>query len=55
MSTIRIATRGSDLALTQARYVAGRVEAELGNATEIVVIENWAQDIERRLASTEAN
>jgi hydroxymethylbilane synthase len=33
---VRIATRGSDLALWQARHVAGRIEAELARATEIV-------------------
>ncbi|MCS5635894.1 MAG: hydroxymethylbilane synthase, partial [Myxococcota bacterium] len=38
MSTVRIATRGSDLALAQARYVSGRIEAELGFETEIVVL-----------------
>ena len=38
MTTVRIATRGSDLALAQARYVAGRIEGELGLETEIVVL-----------------
>jgi hydroxymethylbilane synthase len=38
MTTIRIATRASDLAMVQARYVAGRIEAELGAATEIVAL-----------------
>jgi len=33
---VRIATRGSDLALWQARYVARRVETELSRATELV-------------------
>jgi len=33
---IRIATRGSDLALWQARHVASRLEAALGVATELV-------------------
>ena len=37
MTCIRIATRGSDLALVQARYVAGRIEAELGAETELVL------------------
>ncbi len=34
----RIATRGSDLALAQARYVAARIERELGRETELVVL-----------------
>jgi hydroxymethylbilane synthase len=38
MSTVRIATRGSDLALAQARYVSDRIESELGLQTEIVVV-----------------
>ena len=38
MSPVRIATRGSDLALAQARYVAGRIERELGDSTELVVV-----------------
>jgi hydroxymethylbilane synthase len=38
MSTVRIATRGSDLALAQANYIAGRIEAELQLSTEIVVV-----------------
>jgi hydroxymethylbilane synthase len=35
---VRIATRGSDLALAQAKAVAARVRAELGRETELVVI-----------------
>lgn len=38
MTSVRLATRGSDLALVQAHYVAGRIQAELGLETEIVVI-----------------
>jgi hydroxymethylbilane synthase len=38
MTVVRIATRGSDLALAQARYVAGRIERELGAETELVVL-----------------
>lgn len=38
MKPIRIATRGSDLALAQARYVAARLEAELEARTELVVV-----------------
>ena len=36
MTVIRIATRASDLALVQARYVADRIDRELGVSTEIV-------------------
>ncbi|MEM7410656.1 MAG: hydroxymethylbilane synthase [Myxococcota bacterium] len=36
MSPVRIATRESDLALWQARHVARLIEAELGEATELV-------------------
>jgi hydroxymethylbilane synthase len=38
VTTIRIATRASDLALVQARYVAARIESELGASTEIVPV-----------------
>lgn len=38
MKTLRIATRGSDLALTQARHIASRLEKELGCETELVVL-----------------
>ena len=36
MTTVRIATRASDLALVQARLVARRIETELGVATRLV-------------------
>lgn len=36
MTRVRLATRESDLALWQARYVAGRLESELGLETELV-------------------
>ena len=36
MTAIRIATRASDLALIQARYVADRIDRKLGVPTEIV-------------------
>ncbi len=39
MSRVRVATRGSELALAQARAVAGRIEGELGRRTELVVLE----------------
>ncbi|HVH18332.1 MAG TPA: hydroxymethylbilane synthase [Myxococcota bacterium] len=38
MKRIRIATRGSDLALWQARFVAAHIAAKLGHETEIVPI-----------------
>lgn len=38
MKSIRIATRGSELALAQARFVAARIESELVTPTELVVI-----------------
>jgi hydroxymethylbilane synthase len=44
--SIRIATRGSDLALYQANYVAGRIEAELGAETELVVIKTTGDRIQ---------
>ena len=36
MSAVRIATRKSELALWQARYVAARIEKELGRETELI-------------------
>lgn len=38
MTTLRIATRGSQLALVQARWVAARVEARLGLTVELVTV-----------------
>jgi len=38
MTRLRIATRGSRLALAQARWVAARLEAALGVATELVAV-----------------
>lgn len=46
MSPIRIATRGSDLALAQARYVAGRIERELESESEIVVLKTTGDRIQ---------
>ncbi len=46
MTTIRIATRGSDLALVQARYVAARIESELGASTEIVLVKTTGDRIQ---------
>jgi hydroxymethylbilane synthase len=39
MSTVRLATRASDLALAQARLVASMLEAKLGVATELLRVE----------------
>lgn len=38
MTVVRIATRGSDLALAQANHIAERIRTELGRETEFVVI-----------------
>ncbi len=38
MTHLRLATRGSQLALAQAAHVAGRAERELSVTTELVVI-----------------
>jgi len=38
MTRVRIATRGSDLALAQARFVATRIESAIGAETELVVV-----------------
>jgi hydroxymethylbilane synthase len=46
MTTVRIATRGSDLAMWQARYVAGRIERELGRDTELVVLRTTGDRIQ---------
>jgi hydroxymethylbilane synthase len=46
VTTIRIATRGSDLALVQARYTAARIESELGASTEIVLVKTTGDRIQ---------
>ena len=46
MSTVRLATRTSDLALTQARLVAGMLEAKLGVATELVRVQTTGDRIQ---------
>jgi hydroxymethylbilane synthase len=46
VTTVRIATRGSDLALVQARYVAARIESELGASTEIVLVKTTGDRIQ---------
>jgi len=38
VTLVRVATRGSDLALAQARWVAGRLETMLGLKTELVIV-----------------
>lgn len=45
---IRIATRGSDLALTQTRHIASRIERELGVASELVVLRTTGDRIQDR-------
>jgi hydroxymethylbilane synthase len=46
MTRVRIATRGSDLALAQAGYVADRIRTELGRETERVVIKTTGDRIQ---------
>ncbi|MBW2294804.1 MAG: hydroxymethylbilane synthase [Deltaproteobacteria bacterium] len=46
MSSIRIATRGSDLALAQARFVAGLIQKELGSETELLIIKTTGDAIQ---------
>jgi hydroxymethylbilane synthase len=38
MTRVRVATRGSELALVQARYVGERIRRELGFETELVIV-----------------
>ncbi len=52
MSVVRIATRGSELALAQARWIAARIERELRVKTELVVIRTTGDRIlDRPLAA----
>ena len=46
MTVVRIATRGSDLALVQANYIAGRIQAELGLQTELVIVKTTGDRIQ---------
>jgi hydroxymethylbilane synthase len=46
MSPIRIATRGSDLALAQARFVADLIQKEIGSATELLIIKTTGDTIQ---------
>ena len=50
MTTIRIATRGSDLALWQAHYIAGRIERELDCETEILALKTTGDILKGSLA-----
>ena len=45
---LRIATRGSDLALTQTRHIAARLERELDVETELVVLRTTGDRIQDR-------
>ncbi len=51
MKRVRIATRGSDLALVQARQIAGRIEKELDFETELVVLRTTGDRIQDRSLS----
>jgi hydroxymethylbilane synthase len=46
MTAIRIATRASELALVQARYVADRMDRELGASTEIVPLKTTGDRVQ---------
>jgi hydroxymethylbilane synthase len=48
VSRVRIATRGSDLALTQSRHIAARIEIELGVESELVVLRTTGDRIQDR-------
>lgn len=48
MNPLRIATRGSDLALAQARYIASRIEQECGRATELVIVRTTGDAIQNQ-------
>jgi hydroxymethylbilane synthase len=45
VTAVRIATRASELALWQARYVAGRIEKELGRETELVPLTTTGDEL----------
>ncbi len=51
MNKLRIATRGSDLALTQARHIAARIEKELDCLTELLVLRTTGDRIQDRSLS----
>jgi hydroxymethylbilane synthase len=50
VTTVRIATRRSDLALWQARWVAARIESALGVATELVPLSTTGDQLHGSLA-----
>ena len=50
-SLLRIATRGSDLALTQTRHIAARLSKELAVETELVVLRTTGDRIQDRSLS----
>lgn len=50
MSLVRIATRGSDLALWQARFVAAAIEQALGASTELVPLKTTGDRLQGSLA-----
>jgi hydroxymethylbilane synthase len=51
VNKLRIATRGSDLALTQARHIAARIEKELDCRTELIVLRTTGDRIQDRSLS----
>jgi hydroxymethylbilane synthase len=51
MTRIRVATRASELALWQARFVAGRIERELGVETELLPLKTTGDRLRGSLAS----
>ncbi len=51
LDLLRIATRGSDLALIQARQIATRIEKEFGCETELVVLRTTGDQIQDRSLS----
>jgi hydroxymethylbilane synthase len=46
VTTVRLATRGSDLALTQSRSMAARIEAELGVDVELITVKTTGDRIQ---------
>ncbi|MFP6655436.1 MAG: hydroxymethylbilane synthase [Myxococcota bacterium] len=51
MKPLRIATRGSDLALVQARTIAARIEREFACATELLILRTTGDRIQDRSLS----
>ncbi len=46
MKPVRIATRGSDLALAQARWIADRIRNELAREAELIVVQTSGDRIQ---------